>query len=629
MLQAINDRIKGWLGIVIVVLIGLPFALWGIQSYFDDSGPRYAAKVNGVEISAAELEYNVSTQRQKLLRQFNGQLPFEEKVLREQVLNQLINQRLLEMVSFDEGYRISDPLLAASIRQQFTIDGQFDRARLDATLAAMGRTPQQYEYELRNELRIRQLQSAVANSGIVTDSAVSALAAIEEQLRDATIIIFSADKFTGDYQPSKEEVQQYYDENQQQFMVPEKIKVDYVELTTESIASDITIDENKIKEMYDDYVASVSNREERRASHILVTTGTDEAGKAAARARLEAAKKRLDEGASFSELAKEISEDPGSSEKGGDLEWVATGDMVKPFEDALFSMEKGAVSDIVETQFGLHLIKLVDVRSETIEPLSIKRYEFEEELRDEVAASLFYDLSENLANKAYENPDSLDDIVESMGVAIQTSDYFTRQQGKGIAENDKVRNIAFSKDVLEQGLNSDVIEITPKHIVVIRLNEYVDAMPIPVEVVTPRIEAALRTKSGFQKTMEVAMAAKAELESGADPQSLVAEGIVVEHPEPVMRRDFSKVTEPTLINEIFDMPVPVDGKPVIKNVTMLTGDVALIVLNKVITPETIAQEKKDAIKAELRQQLALEEFSALLNSMKANAKIEINSRVLK
>jgi len=629
MLQAINDRIKGWLGIVVVVLIGLPFALWGIQSYFDDSGPRYAAKVNGAEISAAELEYTVSEQKRRLLKQFNGQLPIEENVLREQVLNQLISQRLLETVTFDEGYRISDSILAASIKQQYTVDGVFDRARLDATLAMRGQSPQQFERKMRSDLRNRQAQIALAGSVVIGENNVTRLAAIEQQQREVAIVTFSVDQFTGDYQPAPADIQYYYEKNQQRFMVQEKVKVDYVELTADAIASDITVEEDDVIAMYDEYVSSVTDREERRASHILITLGDDGKDSAAAKKKLAMIKEKLDAGTSFSELAKEYSEDPGSAENGGDLDWVAVGDMVKPFEDALFAMNKGDVSDVVETQFGLHLIKLEDVRSETIVPLAVKRYEIEEELKKEAAASLFYDLSENLANKAYENPDNLDAITESMDVKLQTTDYFSRQKGTGIAENEKVRNVAFSPDILEQGLNSDVIEISPKDIVVIRLNEYVDAIPIPLDSVKSQIVTSLKAQSGFQKTMDTALAAKAELESGATLESVVATGVTVAAPVLVTRSDFAKVGDPSLINAVFDMPAPNDGETVVKEVTLLTGDVALVVLTKVVTPEVIAEDKKALIKQELKQQVAADEFAAVLNAIKAKADIEINSRLLK
>lgn len=629
MLQAINDRIKGWLGIVVVVLIGLPFALWGIQSYFDDAGPRYAAKVNGVEISAAEFEYAVSAQKQRFLKQFNGQLPIEENVLREQVLNQLINQRLFEVVTFDEGYRISDVVLGASIKQQFTVDGVFDRARLDAALARSGQSAQQYEMKMRNDLRNRQAQIALAGSVVIGENNVTRLAAIEQQQREIAVVTFSVDQFAGDYQPADADIQAYYEKNQSRFMVAEKIKVDYVELTADAIASDITLEEDKIVGIYDEYVTSVSNREERRASHILITIGSDSKSSAAAKTKLATIKEKLNSGTSFAELAKEYSEDPGSAENGGDLDWVAAGDMVKPFEDALFAMNKGDVSDVVETQFGLHLIKLADIRSETIQPFGIKRYEIEEELKREAVASLFYDLSENLANKAYENPDNLDAIIDSMDVKLQTTEYFSPQQGTGIAENEKVRNIAFSADILEQGLNSDVIEISPTHIVVIRLNEYFDATPIPLEQVQSQIVTSLKAESGFQKTLDTALTVKAELESGVSLESVVAAGITLAQPVLVSRTDFAKVNDNALITAAFDMVSPNDGETIVKEVTLPTGDVALVVLTKVVTPEVIAEDAKALIKRELNQQVAVDEFSAVLSAIKAKADIEINRRLLK
>ena len=241
MLQAINDRIKGWLGIVIVVLIGLPFALWGIQSYLDDTGPMFAAKVNDMEISANELERSVSMQRQAILRQNGGKLPVDEKILRERTLTQLINQRLLEDVTYDSGYRISDLVLSERIRQLYTVDGIFDRARFETSVASIGMSIPVYEHALRNELRLQQMQSAIANSSFATKKEVSDLAALNEQTRDISVLTFKSDYFSTASKPDDEEIKQYYEENKQRFMLPEKIKVDYIEITSDSLAANVTV----------------------------------------------------------------------------------------------------------------------------------------------------------------------------------------------------------------------------------------------------------------------------------------------------------------------------------------------------------------------------------------------------
>jgi len=621
MLQAINDRIKGWLGIVIVVLIGLPFALWGIQSYFDDAGPRYAAKVNDSEISASEFERSVSMQRQSLLSQNGGKLPVEENVLRERTLSQMINQRLLEGVTYESGYRISDAVLSERIRQLFTVDGEFDRQRFEATVASIGMNIPMYEHALRNELRLQQMQSGIANSAFVTNQEVNYLAKISEQTRDISVLTFNIDHFSTAAKATDEEIKQYYDANLSQFMLPEKMKVDYVEITSDALAENVDIDEDQIKKMYDDYVKSVSGREERRASHILIQASEN---KAAAQIKIESLKKELELGANFAELAKQHSDDPGSAANGGDLDWVALGEMVKPFEKALFALDKGAVSDVVETQFGYHLIKLVDVRSEPVIPLGVKRYEFEDEIKTDSVASMFYDLSERLASTAYENPDSLDVVVEDLGLKLNSSEYFTRFKGEGIAENEKVRNIAFSPLVMEEGSNSDIIEISSTDVVVIRMNEHVPATAIPLADVRSKIENILKVQAGHKQTMAAAMDIKSKIEAGAQVADLESEGVTVEVIKSIGRRDNSKVSDPSILRNAFDMTPSEDKKATVKEVDLISGDVALVVLDNVNMPENILPSQQDLVKSEVIRENAIRDFSSALLVLKENAKIDRN-----
>lgn len=625
MLQAINDRIKGWLGIVIVVLIGLPFALWGIQSYFDDAGPRYAAKVNDSEISASEFERSVSMQRQSMMQQNGGKLPIEENVLRERTLSQMINQRLLEGVTYENGYRISDAVLSQRIKQLFTVDGEFDRQRFEATVASIGMNIPMYENALRNELRLQQLQSGIANSAFVTRQEVSDLAKLSEQTRDISVLTFNVDHFSTAAKATDEEIKQYYQANLSQFMVPEKIKVDYVEITSDTLSENVEIDEDQIKKMYDDYVKSVVGREERQASHILIQTSEN---KAAAQIKIESLKKELELGADFAELAKQHSEDPGSAANGGDLDWVALGEMVKPFEKALFALEKGAVSDVVETQFGYHLIKLVDVRSEPVVPFGVKRYEFEDEIKADSVASMFYDLSERLASIAYENPDSLDIVVEELGLKLNSSDYFTRFQGQDIAENEKVRNVAFSPLVMEEGSNSDIIEISPTHVVVIRMNEHVPATAIPLADVRSKIENILKVQAGHKQTMAAAMDVKAKIEAGTSVAELESEGVAVDVIKSIGRRDNTKVSDPSILQNAFDMVLTQDKKPSVEAVDLMSGDVALVVLDKVNLPDDIPQGQQDLVESEVLRENAIRDFSSALLVIKEDAEIDRNMKLV-
>jgi peptidyl-prolyl cis-trans isomerase D len=368
-------------------------------------------------------------------------------------------------------------------------------------------------------------------------------------------------------------------------------------------------------------VKSVSGREERRASHILIQASEN---KAAAQIKIESLKKELELGADFAELAKQHSDDPGSAANGGDLDWVALGEMVKPFEKALFALDKGAVSDVVETQFGYHLIKLVDVRSEPVIPLGVKRYEFEDEIKTDSVASMFYDLSERLASTAYENPDSLDVVVEDLGLKLNSSEYFTRFKGEGIAENEKVRNIAFSPLVMEEGSNSDIIEISSTDVVVIRMNEHVPATAIPLADVRSKIENILKVQAGHKQTMAAAMDIKSKIEAGAQVADLESEGVTVEVIKSIGRRDNSKVSDPSILRNAFDMTPSEDKKATVKEVDLISGDVALVVLDNVNMPENILPSQQDLVKSEVIRENAIRDFSSALLVLKENAKIDRN-----
>lgn len=625
MLQAINDQIKGCLGIGIVVVIGLSFSLWGIQSYLDDSGPIYAAKVNGVEISANAFERSVSRQRQSLLQQYGGTLPIEEKVLRESTLSQMVNQQLLEGVTFDSGYRISDLLLSENIKQQFSVDGVFDRDRFEIGVASLGMSVPFYENTLRNELRVKQMQSSIAYSGFITNREAKELADLDAQTRDISVLTFSANKLSSVAEATDEEIKQYYDANLQQFMVSEKIKIDYVEINSDSLTENVEVDEESIKRMYDDYVESVSGREERSAQHILLPFGED---KSTAKSKLESIKQEIEGGASFAELAKKHSQDTGSASDGGDLGWIALGEMVKPFEQALFAMDKDAVSDVVETQFGYHLIKLKDIRSEAVEPLAVKRAEFEEELKSDGVASMFYDASERLASIAYENPDDLDLVVDELGLEVVTTGYFSRDEGQDIAANEKVRNIAFSSLVLEEGSNSDVIEISPTHVVVIRLNEHKPASAIPLEVVRPTVSNILKSQKDKEQTKAVALMVKSKIEAGESIDSQKKEGVKIETLKALGRKDDAKVSAPAILHSAFEIQPVRDGVPSVSLVDLYAGDVALVVLDKVNSPESVAQDQIDMVKDEVLRESVTRDLATSLLLIKDQADIDISRRVV-
>jgi peptidyl-prolyl cis-trans isomerase D len=237
---------------------------------------------------------------------------------------------------------------------------------------------------------------------------------------------------------------------------------------------------------------------------------------------------------------------------------------------------------------------------------------------------MFYDLSERLASTAYENPDSLDVVVEDLGLKLISSDYFTRFKGEGIAENEKVRNIAFSPLVMEEGSNSDIIEISPTHVVVIRMNEHIPATAIPLAEVSSKIENILKVQAGHKQTMDAALDLKAKIEEGAQVADLVSEGVTLEVIKSIGRRDNSKVSDPSILFNAFDMTPADDEKVTVKEVDLVSGDVALVVLDNVNLPEKILPGQQDLVKSEVLRENAIRDFSSALLLIKENAKIDRN-----
>lgn len=628
MLQAINDRIKGWLGALVIIMITIPFAFWGIESYIGGSSKQFAAMVNGEEIPIFQFENAYSNQLARLNQQFGSTLPFTNEQIKTQVLDQLINSLVLEESSYSSGYRVSDNSLKQSIAALFSRDGMFDRDYFENVVASNGMTVTQYEHRLRNELRVLQKQNAIISSAILTDEEAGQLAALEQQERDIRFIKFNSDTDSAGIVVTEKDIEDYYNTNADRYMTPERVSVEYVEISSDELADSIDVDEDKLKEMYADYKKATLAKEERKARHILIQTGPSaDKSKDAMMPRIKELQQKLNNGESFEDLAREYSDDPGSAKQGGDLGWVATGEMVKPFEDALFSMNKGEVSDVVETQFGLHLIKLDDIRTPEVQTFAEKRSEFEQELKQDAVSSMFYDISENMAATAYENPDSLDAVIDAVNKKPGKTGLFTRDSGTGIAENQKFRTAAFSSAVIEEGMNSDIIELAPNHVAVLRLLRHEPASKKPLQEVKSDIENILRMKAAHAVIMAAAEDAINKIIGGASVESVLEKNQNIEGPFTVKRTDPGNV-DPLIVGAAFQMPYPENGKPSVQVVNLISGDVALVLLDKVTTPVDIAKDQIDTVKKQRKTDVANSDFDFSLSAIKDAAEIQRNTSLL-
>ncbi|MDX1609937.1 MAG: SurA N-terminal domain-containing protein, partial [Halofilum sp. (in: g-proteobacteria)] len=370
MLQSFSDRIKNsrWLGYVIVGVISVPFALWGIQSYVGGGGTNEAAEVNGEPIPVFQVQRIASQQRQRLRQQLGGSLPagLDERLFMERALEQLIERELLRQAVADAGFRVTDETLRRNIRQQpmFRRDGQFDAELYRRLLSQAGLSPQQYEADVRAGYRIEQLRRGITDSGFVTADEARRMARLQRQERDLAVLVHPRTAAGAAVSLDEEALRAYYEQNSDAFQRPAQVRAAYLELDMAALRAQVEIDEETLRAEYRANQDRYGGQEERRAAHILIEADA-QSGSEPAQEALQTARElreRLAEGADFETLAREHSDDPGSAGQGGDLGYVSRGSMVDAFEQALFSLEEeGAVSDPVRSPYGYHLIKLLDV----------------------------------------------------------------------------------------------------------------------------------------------------------------------------------------------------------------------------------------------------------------------------
>ena len=620
MLQSIHDKAKGILGIIIVIFLGLVFTLWGVGDYLTGATEKFAAKVGDIQISQSEFDQGLAKQRQRLEQAFKGDVPksplFEQQ-LKDQVLEQLITQRVLQKMVDDEGYRVSDQVLAQKIKSMeafqqagvFAVDVYHDR------LQSQGMAVKEFENLFRNDLAVQQLQDAVMRSSVIGPNELNILNRIQNQTRDVNYLLFNDGQFTSGIDVSAEEISAYFDDNQNAYMYPETVTVSFVELKPSSIADAVPLDEKAVKRLYDDYVTSLASKEQRKASHILIDVAADADQTILASKKLEADAliARINKGESFAALAKEYSKDPGSAAKGGNLGWISRGMMVPEFEQALFKLDKGVVSAAIKSSFGYHIIQLDDIKSVKPESFANKKAELTQQLQAQAIEDHFYEQSELMATKAYENDQSLQEVSNELGLEITTSSEFSRRQGEGIASNEKIRKAAFEPLVLSEGRNSEIIELGENHAVVLRINTHTESKPKALEDVKMQIVAMLKTQKAKQKSKAAALSALAKLESGEAVDSVKGKALLMKLG--TIKRD-NQTADPDVVRDAFMLPRPENNKPVYRMAELATGS-AIIELTAVNLPAEASNEQLQVLVKQYQNEQATRDMTAVLNELKS------------
>lgn len=594
MLQAIRDKTTGWIAYGIILLISVPFALLGLNSYLGGGQEPPVATVNGEDISHRDLDAAYSNYRQQLAQMFGGAIPesFDnEAQLKDQVLIQLIEASVMRSYARDRRYRIGDDELNQSIRSMdvFKIEGEFDQSIYQAQLRSQGYSPVGFEQEFRQTQATEQLQTAIVSTAFTVPQSKNLFASLSNQTRKIRVLTRPVN--TASLVINETEIEDYYQARTELFMSPEKIKIDFLELSLDQVKDSVEISEDFLFNRYQDTREAFTSPEYREASHILLTLDEDASQQESDRVRdrILEIKQLSDQGSDFASLAREYSQDTESASNGGSLGKVEQGTMVAPFEATLFAMQTGEISEPVKTSFGWHLIRLEQIFSGGTKSFVEVRSVLEDEVRTELAESQIFDMVETLSNLAYEQSDSLLPAAEQLGLEVQTSDWFDRNVGAGITADSIVRNLAFSNDVLRQGLNSEAVELADNRIVFLRLNQQQPASQKSLELVRDEIKQILTRQKGRESNIETGKLALQNLKSGNNLDAIAGDWKVE-----IIDRDFvsrnSSEFRPELLKRAFTMVKP-EGGLVFEGFAHNNGDYSLIELSAVLSNDSSFDEE--------------------------------------
>ncbi|NOZ53711.1 MAG: hypothetical protein GXP08_11315 [Gammaproteobacteria bacterium] len=667
MLSYIREGIQGWIAWAIVGLLIIPFALWGINQYFDTGGSLVVATVDGTEISQQRFQREFYSQRDRMRQMLGNQFSADllDAQLKQKTLDDLINQEVLFQKATDAGFSVSNESIIGIIQsiEAFQEDGQFSNTLYKQQLSANGETPVMFEQRIQRGILTQQLYSGITTTPVVTRYDVDYLLKLQEQTRHIRYATLSVDAYKQEADASDTAIKQYYESNANRYMTQEQVSVSYLELNVSGLGKDAVPTEEDLHKLYDDRSSMYVVPEERRTRHILVAVdeGGSEDDIAAAKAKATDLRKQIADGADFKMLAEQYSDDPGSATLGGDLGYFGKGSLDPSYEETMFALAEGEVSEPVLSSFGYHIIKLEAVRAQKVKPFEEVKQTLIAEYQQGIADRKFFELSEKLTNLAYEVPDSLEDAAGASGLSIQTSELFGRNGGSGIAANPKVALAAFSDDVLKNGYNSEPIEIGENHMIVLRIKDHQAAKLRPLEEVKDEIaiqvideKARERVeKAGIDRLQQLRngnsnVAEIARVEAVNDEQnastSHQAEEVEVNNDNAEEHQGKGKGAELALawqdageltrtdrsidskiVQKAFKLSKSLDGKPVYGGVVLASGDYVVLAIDKVTDGDVAAidEAKRLSAKRNLLNLIGETAFQNLLTSFKQNSNIVV------
>lgn len=618
MLQSLRDNLKGTVAVFVIIIFVVPLVLFGVEQLFVGSvGGSDAATVNGEGISQREFQRQLVLEKERLQQQFElepNSPELEDSELSGPVLQRMVQREALVQAAREAGMGASRDLLWRQIAdiEAFQVDGRFNEELFKQRIS-FAYTPATFLEATAEDLLLNHLNAGVAGSGFVSATDVETLAAITNQTRTFfTVEIPQAEQ--ADVAISDEEVEAYYEENIDQFTSPEQVSVDYVEIDVDALADSVSVPEEDIRAVYEDEVANFSASAQIEVAHILLEEPQQ--------GLIDEISQKLEQGESFSELAQQYSDDLGSKAQGGELGRLVEEAFPQPFVEAAKSLDVGEVSAPTQTEAGTHFIKVLEKSDANPPTLEERRAVIERQLARQTALDDYVQRVATLEEATF-GADSLARAAEALDIEVQTSAPFSRQGGSGIAGDRQVVNAAFAEDVLREGHNSRVLELSDNRAIVLRLNEHQPEQRRPLAEVRPQIEEQLREQKQRQILAEEAAKFRAKLDSAESVQTLAEQAGYNFAQHDNVKRTAAGIDN-AILQKAFSLPRP-DADPVVDQVIVPRGSVSVIGLQAVAdgSADSLGEQQLAAIRRQLLFQLGQAEMQAFEDAVIAEAEIKV------
>jgi peptidyl-prolyl cis-trans isomerase D len=627
MLSTIRDRATGWIAGIIIGLLIISFAVWGVSFYSGQSGGINVALVNDTEISFQSFQRSFAQLRKRMQSIMGDSLSLEEEALiKNQTLQKLIESELVNQLVVDSNLNITNERLVESIKniEVFRDDTGFDRTKYERSISNIGMPPVVFEAQLRMDLLSEQLQAGFAETTFILASELENILRLESQSRDITYTILGLPSFIEDGEISKFEVEEYYQANPMLFTSDEQVKIEYIELSVKELAKDIDTDEENLRTFYNDNKDDYDIVEQRSVQKLFVRIdekATDEI-KAGAKVVITSALDLVNQGKDFEEIVEESTDEAGILEY-SEHSFMSKGIMEKEIDEFLFSSDEGTASGVIETEKGFNIVKVVEIRGGPKNRFEKFAEKVEQDYKTKQAELHFFELADQLTTVAYENSDNLETASETIDKDIIVTEYFNRtDELEGILSKPAIISKSFDPELISTGNNSDAIELSDDHIVVLRVLDYKKPYIKPLDDVRTEVIASVRLEHAKEKINETGDEIIAQLKSGVAPNDVTSHSDVEWVTAEKVKRDDVSVNR-AILRSTFESGKPTD-KAVITSQRLGSGDYAIIIISNAHDEiQDVNEEQKESTDLRLRRILSTSEWQDLLRDVRKNSDIRV------